>query len=78
MLDFYLSNVALGEAYSVDVDINGEKHNVDVWQPYYIEGMPMGKNTITLTLLDADGMKVDAPLNPVTREFTLEPNPVEQ
>ena len=56
MLDFYLSNVALDDGYTVEADINGEKHMIDTWQPYYIEGMEMGENTITLTLLK-DGTK---------------------
>lgn len=71
MLDFYLANVSLGAAYKVKADINGEEHMVDTWQPYYIDGLPMGKNSITLTLVDAEGKAVDTPLNPVTREFEL-------
>ena len=77
MLDFYLHNVTLGEAYRVVADINGEKHELDVWQPYYIEGLPMGKNSITLALIDADGNTVDVPNNPVTREFELKEDPAE-
>lgn len=76
MLDFYLNNTSLG-TNKVIADINGEKHTLDKWQPYYIEGLPMGDNTITLTLVDGDGNKVDAPLNPVTRTFKLEADPAE-
>ena len=72
MLDFYLSNATLGDEYKVKADINGEEHLIDVWQPYFIEGMPMGDNTITLTLIDKDGNAVDAPLNPVSRTFKLQ------
>lgn len=78
MLDFYLINASLGKQYKVKADINGEEHIIDTWQPYYIEGLPMGENTITLTLLDAAGNAVDAPLNPVSRTFTLQADPVEQ
>ncbi len=74
MLDFYLSNVQLEDGYMVEADINGEVHDIDTWQPYYIEGMPMGENTITLTL-KKDGNTVDTPLNPVSRTFTLKENP---
>ncbi len=77
MLDFYLANLTLGKDYKVVADINGEKHTFDKWQPYYIEGLPMGENTITLTLVDGSGNKVDTPLNPVTRKFTLKEDPVE-
>ncbi len=77
MLDFYLANVDLGKDRKVVADINGEKHTFDKWQPYFIEGLPMGENTITLTLVDGSGNKVDTPLNPVTRKFTLKEDPVE-
>lgn len=74
MLDYYLVNTDDGD-YSVRADINGQIHELDTWQPYYIEGLPAGENTITLTLLDAQGRVVDAPLNPVTRKITLTPDP---
>jgi hypothetical protein len=73
MLDFYLVQVPnFGTEHMVEADINGEVHMIDKWQPYYIEGLPMGENTITLTLVDAEGNPVDTPLNPVSRTFTLE------
>lgn len=71
MLDFYPVNVALGSTYKVKAEINGEEYILDKWQPYYLEGLPMGENSITLTLIDGDGKTVDTPLNPVTRKFTL-------
>ena len=78
MLDFYLVNVQLGMDYKVQVDINGEQSIVvDQWQPYYIEGLPMGDNKIKLTLIDKDGNPVDTPLNPVERVFTLQEDPAE-
>ncbi len=78
MLDFYLVNTTIGTDYMVKADINGEVHMIDTWQPYYIEGLPMGKNTITLTLVDQDGDEANAPLNPVTRTFTLKEDPAEE
>ena len=77
MLDFYVVNAKLSSGYKVKADINGEEHMIDTWQPYYIEGLPMGENTITLTLVDGSGNAVDAPLNPVTRTFTLQSDPAE-
>lgn len=77
MLDFFLVNADLGEDYLVKVRINDEEHLVDAWQPYYIEGLPMGKHLITLTLVDKAGNKVDTPLNPVSREITLQADPAE-
>lgn len=73
MLDFYLANVDLSAGgYTVKAEINGEEHMIEKWQPYYIEGLEMGDNTIKLTLLDKDGNAVQTPLNPVERVFTLQ------
>lgn len=77
MLDFYLHNVNLGQEYKVIANINGEDHTIQRWEPYYIEGLPIGKNTITLTLVDAGGNAVEVPNNPVTREFELKEDPAE-
>ena len=77
MLDFYLKNANLGPNYRVKADINGETHMLSKWQPYYIEGLPMGDNTITLALVDKKGNKIDTPLNPVTRNFVLKADPAE-
>jgi hypothetical protein len=77
MLDFYLANVELGDDYRVKADINGEVHYITNWEPFYIMGLPMGENKITLTLEDTDGNTIDTPLNPVTRTFTLEADPME-
>ncbi len=77
MLDFYLVNVELGDNYKVKVDINDEESfTIDQWQPYYIEGLPMGKNKIRLTLVDGSGNPVATPLNPVEREFELRADPL--
>ncbi len=77
MLDFYLVNTELGDN-KVIADINGEIQTLDSWQPYYIEGLPMGENTIKLSLVDKDGKLVDTPLNPVSRTFTLKEDPIEE
>ncbi len=77
MLDFYVINLELGDNYKVLADINGEIHTISTWQPYYIEGLPLGKNTIKLTLVDQRGNPVDTPLNPVEREFDLKGDALE-
>lgn len=77
MLDFYPVNATIGRDYMVQADINGEIHMLDKWQPYFIEGLPMGENKVTLTLVDAEGKAVDTPLNPVTRTFTLKADATE-
>jgi len=71
MLDFYTINLELGDKYKVKANINGEISILDAWQPYYIEGLPMGENTVELSLVDEKGALVDTPLNPVSRTFTL-------
>jgi len=78
MLDFYTTNLTLGEGkYKVMAKINGEEHMLDKWQPYYIEGLAMGDNTVELSLLDKDGKLADVPLNPVSRTFKLVADPAE-
>ena len=78
MLDFYTTNLNMGEGkYKVQAKINGETHLLDKWQPYYIEGLPMGDNTVELSLLDKEGKLADVPLNPVSRTFKLVANPPE-
>ncbi|MFK8006116.1 MAG: phosphopeptide-binding protein [Saprospiraceae bacterium] len=78
MLDFYLVNTDLKNGNKVKVEINGEVHMIDNWQPYYIEGLPMGTNKITLSLLDKDGNLVKTSQNPISREFTLAEDPTEK
>jgi hypothetical protein len=77
MLDFYLVNTELSvDGNRILVDINGETHFVDHWQPYEITGLPIGENTITLTLIDKTGLRVETPYNPVSRTFTLKEEPI--
>jgi hypothetical protein len=77
MLDFFLINTELSADKKVKAVINGEEHIIDKWQPYYIEGLPMGKNTITLALIDGEGNNLNIPNNPVSREFELKADPAE-
>jgi len=71
MLDFYLLNADLQNGYGLKANINGEEHMIEKWQPYYIEGLPMGENYVELTLLDTQGNAINSPYNPVKRTFTL-------
>ncbi len=71
MLDFYPVNANIGITQKVIATINGEEHEITKWQPYYITGLPLGENTVSLSLVDMDGNKISAPNNPVTRKFTL-------
>jgi len=76
LLDFYPVNAALGSNYKVKVEVGDATFTVDKWQPYVLRGLPMGDNTVTLTLVDDAGRRVDAPLNPVSRTFTLSADPM--
>lgn len=72
MLDFYLANTTLSpEGNKVRATINGQEFMIDEWKPYFIEGMPMGENTIKLELLNAEGGLVESPFNPVERTIEL-------
>lgn len=76
LLDFFLLNVDEGlsqEGYKVHAVINGEEFLLTNWQPYVIEGLPMGEATIKLTLVDGKGDMVPGPFNTVTRKVTLAP-----
>lgn len=74
LLDFFLLNVDLSpEGYKVRATINGQAFVLTEWQPYVMEGLPLGENTVQLELLDAAGAAVPGPFNTVTRTFTLAP-----
>lgn len=71
MLDFFLINAIVGNDYKLRIEINGEQSfAIDRWQPYFLEGLPLGENKIKLTLFDRKGM-VEGVNNPVERAFTL-------
>ncbi len=75
LFDFYPVNAELkADGYSVVATINDSlEFEFDKWQPYVIEGLPMGENTINIKLVDAQGNAVDTKMNNVTRTFTLKP-----
>ncbi|MEL6653210.1 MAG: phosphopeptide-binding protein, partial [Bacteroidota bacterium] len=73
LLDFFLLNTDLAaDGSKIRATINGEEFMIDKWQPYVIEGAPMGTLTVKLELLDGEGNLVSSPFNPVMREVTLE------
>ena len=72
LLDFYLVNTDLSESGNkVRATINGQEFMLTDWQPYAIQGLPLGEVTIKLELLDADGNVIDGPYNSVERTVTL-------
>jgi len=72
LLDFYLLNSVLApDGNRVKATINGKEFIIDRWQPYFIEGLPMGENTIALSLLDKNGTPIPGPYNQVQRKIKL-------
>lgn len=75
MLDFYLVNTSISaDGNKVKATVNGNtEFMINNWQPYLIEGLPMGENTIKLELVDNAGNLVEGGFNSVERIFTLTP-----
>lgn len=76
LFDFYPWNTEIGaDGNHVLAHIKGEGVDTTMvvtdWKAYFLHNMPTGKPSITLTLVDKDGNKIDGPLSEVTREFTL-------
>lgn len=76
LLDFFPWNTTLGaDGNHVLAHIKGNGVDTTMtitdWKAYFLHNMPTGKPSITLTLVDKDGNKVDGPMTEVTREFTL-------
>lgn len=64
LLDFYLVNTKLSEnGYKVKATINGEVFMITQWMPIFMEGLPMGENTVRLQLVDANGKQVPGRFN---------------
>jgi hypothetical protein len=77
LLDFYLVNCTLSEkGYKVKATINGSTFILTRWEPYFIEGLPLGENKIKLELLDKDNKPVASQFNGAERTFTLKAEPI--
>lgn len=72
LLDFFVLNTTLSDrGNKVKATINGEEFMITEWAPHIIKGLPMGKVTITLELIDSEGSSVPGPFNQVTRTVIL-------
>lgn len=68
LLDFYLVNTSLEEnGNKVKAIINDQEFMIDDWKPYVINGLPEGKNSIKLELVDREGKMIPGPFNKVER-----------
>lgn len=73
MVDFYLTNVELGEGgHAVRVSVDGaEVGTIRRWAPHYLLGLPDGTRRIRLELLDPEGGPVPGPFNVTEREIEI-------
>lgn len=73
LLDFYLVNTELSEdGNQVEVTINDtDTFRITRWAPYVIEGLPLGKHTIAIELVDANGNPLPSPLGGGKQTITL-------
>ena len=73
MLDFYPINVDLAD-FRIKVQINGEVTLLDSWEPFYIEGLPYGQNSIGVAIVYPDGEPVAGKQTAVLQTIVLEEN----
>lgn len=72
LLDFFLVNCDLSaKGYKVRAEINGTRFTLIKWAGYFMEGLPLGENTVKLTLLDKDNKEVESPYSSAERKFVL-------
>ncbi|WP_010134565.1 hypothetical protein [Ochrovirga pacifica] len=73
MLDFFVLNTQLSkDGNKVKATINNKEFFITEWQPYLIKNLPIGKATIELALVDANGSVIPGPFNKVKRTITIE------
>lgn len=76
LFDFFVWNTELGNNGNhvlAHIKANGVDTTMVItdWQAYFLHNLPDGNPSITLTLADKDGNKLEGPMTEVTREFTL-------
>jgi hypothetical protein len=72
LLDFFVLNTTISKkGNKVRVTINNSEFIVTEWTPYIISGLPIGKTTLELALLDAENKLIPGPFNSVKRTITL-------
>ena len=72
LLDFFVLNTQLSEnGNKVRATINDNEFIITEWAPMVIKGLPKGKVSIKLELIDAEGKLIPGPFNSVDRTVTL-------
>lgn len=72
LLDFFVLNTTISKSKNkIRAFINNQEFLISEWAPYAISGLPMGKTTIILELIDPEGNLIPGPFNKVKRTITL-------
>ncbi|OAD46663.1 hypothetical protein [Polaribacter atrinae] len=72
LLDFFVLNTQLSKnGTKVRATINEKEFIITEWAPQVIKGLPKGKVSIKLELIDAEGNLIPGPFNSVDRTVTL-------
>jgi hypothetical protein len=72
LIDFYVVNAVISaKNYKIKLTVNGIDFMLTQWQPFLIQGLPMGVSTIKLQLVNKKGEPVEGPFNIVERKITL-------
>lgn len=72
LLDFFVENTTLSaDGNKVRATINGQDFILNQWVPYEILNLPLGENTVVLTLIDKDGNALTGDNVSVERKFNL-------
>ncbi len=72
LLDFYVVNAHLApHEFKVRASINGISFVLSDWQAYIVEGLPMGKHTIKIELLDKNDRPFESAFNTTERSIIL-------
>lgn len=73
LLDFFILNTQLKlEGPHIKLTVNDEEEfDIYEWKPYYLTGLPQGKNKIEMKLVDAEGKLIPSPANHIIREITI-------
>jgi hypothetical protein len=75
LLDFYVWNGTVGKDFNVKADIKATgkdtSFRITEWKPYFLQNLPMGKTTITLSLVDSSGKLMQGPNTTGSRDINL-------
>lgn len=72
LLDFYLTNVELGDDAKIVYGVDGEETELTEWKPVLLPALEPGEHEITLKLVDGEGNVIEnGGYNNTTRTITV-------